>query len=81
MMKEIIIGRLGQIIDSLDGIHRVTDDKGSKYIQISDNAAKYMAREIKFASDYLTKNVRHEVGHKQPDKSADKRSKRLCKLS
>ncbi len=55
-MKEIIIGRLNQIINTLDGVHRVTGEKGSKYIQISDNAAKYMAREIKFASDYLVKN-------------------------
>ncbi len=69
-MKEIIIGRLGQIINMLDGVHRVTDEKGSKHIQISDNAARYMAREIKFASDYLIKN-----GHKQPDKSADTGSK------
>ncbi len=70
-MKEIIIGRLGQIINTLDGVHRVTDDKGSKYIQLSDNAAKYMAREIKFASDYLAKTNEHKDRHKQPDKSAN----------
>ncbi len=72
-MKEIIIGRLKQIIDALN-VHRVIDDKGVKYIHISDNAAKYMAREIKFASDYLAKNNGHKDRHKQPDKSADKRS-------
>ncbi len=43
-MKKIIVGRLHQIINTLDGVHRVTDERGSKYIQISDNAAKYMAR-------------------------------------
>ena len=79
-MKGIIIVRLGQIMNSLNNTHRVTDEKGSKYIQISDKAAKYMAREIKFASDYLIRDG-HKIGRKQPDKSADKRSKRLCKLS
>ncbi len=74
-MKELIIGRLSQIINTLDGVHRVTDDKGSKYIQISDNAAKYMAREIKFASDYLTKSNECKDRHKQSDKSGNKRSK------
>jgi hypothetical protein len=70
-MKELIIGRLSQIINNLEGTHRVTDEKGSKYIQISDNAAKYMAREIKFASDYIVKNN----GHKHTNKSGNKRSK------
>ena len=76
-MKEIIIARLGQVTNSLNNTHRVTDEKGSKYIQISDKAATYMAREIKFASDYLAKNNGHknEAGRKQSDKSADKRSK------
>lgn len=73
-MKEIIISRLGQIINSLEGTHRVANDDGSKHIQISDNAAKYMAREIKFASDYIIKNG-HKDRHKQPDKSGNKRSK------
>jgi hypothetical protein len=72
-MEELIISRLGQIINNLEGTHRVTDEKGSKYIQISDNAAKYMAREIKFASDYIIKNG-HKDRHKQPDKSGNKRS-------
>ena len=79
-MKEIIIARLGQITNSLNNTHRITDEKGSKYIQISDKVATYMAREIKLASDFLVKDG-HKIGRKQPDKSADKRSKRLCKLS
>jgi len=67
-------------MNSLNNTHRVTDEKGSKYIQISDKAARYMAREIQFASDFLIKDGR-KTGRKQSDKSADKRSKRLCKLS
>lgn len=74
-MKELIIGRLSQIINTLEGVHRVTDKKGSKYIQISDNAAKYMAREIKFVSDYLVKCNGHKDRHKQSDKSGNSRSK------
>ncbi len=63
-MKELIIGRLGQIRQSMENTHRITDDKGSKYIQISDNAANYIAKEIKFVSDYIVKNN----GHKHSDK-------------
>lgn len=63
-MKNIIIARLDQITQSLDNTKRVTDDRGAKYIQISDNAARYMAKEIKYVSDYIAKNN----GHKQPDK-------------
>ncbi len=63
-MKDLIIGRLGQIRQSMENTHRITDDKGAKYIQISDNAARYIAKEIKFVSDYIMKNN----GHKQSDK-------------
>ena len=73
-MKEIIIARLGQITNSLNNTHRITDEKGDKYIQISNKAATYMAREIQFSSDFLVKDG-HKIGRKQSDKSADKGSK------
>ncbi len=59
-MKELVLGRLGQIMQRLENVERVTDDKGSKYIQISDNAAKYIVREMKFVSGYIAKDDRHK---------------------
>ncbi len=66
-MKELIISRLSQIINKLDNTDREVDKGGAKYICISDGVARFMAREIRFASDYLVKNG-YKDRHKQSNK-------------